>query len=120
MDIHYFHAWLRQSLRYRSTEIRSNFNDRLPTSEELDVITLLQRLSDDIENVSEHVFLLFQMMLLIGRVAVDFERVSYALFQKVGIDFVPRDASDLVRWLMIETLHGERGQNASAELGHRR
>ncbi len=120
MDIEYFHAWLRQKLHVRSAELRARFSNRLPTARELDKVVSLETLSSDIVNVSEHLFVLFQMLLLIDRIAVNFEPVSHTLFQKVGVDFVPRDASDLVRWLMTETLHGERGErtNAGFRLGH--
>ncbi len=117
MDIVYFHAWLRQKLYVRSLELRGRFSNRLPTSRERNNIVLLETLSSDIVNVSEHLFVLFQMLLLIDRVAVNFEPVSHTLFQRVGVDFVPRDASDLVRWLMTETLHGERGERTNAGFG---
>lgn len=117
MDIAYFHAWLSDRLRVCSVELRERFSRRLPTARELDNVILFETLSSDVVNVSEHLFVLFQMLLLINRVADNFEPVSYTLFQRVGVDFVPRDASDLVRWLMMEALYGERRQRTSAGSG---
>ncbi len=117
MDIAYFHAWLSERLRVRGVDLRERFSRRLPTAHELDNVILLETLANDVVNVSEHLFVLFQMLLLIDGVADSFESVSYSLFRRVGVDFVPHDASDLVRWLMMEALHGERRQRTSAGSG---
>ena len=107
MDIDHFYAWLSLSLRARRTGILTGCHNRLPTAGELDTLQLLKALQDDVVNVSEHLWLLFQMMMLIEGVSMLFEHKSYALFQRIGVGFMPRNASDLVRWLMNEILHGE-------------
>lgn len=103
MTIQDFRAWLRRQLRDRAAEIQSDFADRLPTSQELDAVVALLNLADDADNLSGHVFLLFEKLLLIKDLERSFDRVSAEYFRTVGAEF-PRNTTDLLRRLIMSSL----------------
>ncbi len=104
MTIQQFRAWLRRRLNDRATQIQRDFNDRIPTSKELDDVLALRRLAEDADNVSGHVFVLFAKMMLIADLKVRFEQNSVVYFHGIT-EHLPRDATDLVRHLIIGSLH---------------
>ena len=103
MTIQDFRAWLRRRLHDRAAEIQRNFADRVPTSKELDAIASLQTLADDADNLSGHVFLLFENLLLIKDLKSSFDRVSVEYFHTIDSEF-PCDATDLLRRLIMSSL----------------
>ena len=104
MTIQELRAWLRRRLQDRVAQIQSDFVDRIPTSKELDDVLALRRLAQDTDNISAHVFLLFAKLMLIGDLRVRFEQNSVVYFREIN-ENLPRDATDLVRHLIIGSLH---------------
>ena len=104
MTIQELRAWLRRRLQDRVAQIQSDFVDRIPTSKELDDVLALRRLAQDTGNISAHVFLLFAKLMLIGDLRVRFEQNSVVYFREIN-ENLPRDATDLVRHLIIGSLH---------------
>ena len=103
MRIQDFRAWLQRRLRDRAAEIQTQFADRIPTSKELDAVVSLVRLADDVENLSGHVFVLFENLLLLEDLERSFDRVSTAYFRTIDAE-CPRDATDLLRRLIMSAL----------------
>ena len=104
MNIQDFRVWLAQQLSNRIVETRAGFQDRIPTSDELDLILILQRLLGDTINVSEHIFVLFRKMILIEKFRSNLINVSHDVFRRISVESAPADATDLVRQLMIDSL----------------
>ena len=104
MNIQDFRVWLAQQLSNRIVEIRAGFQDRIPTSDELDLIYVLQRLLGDTINVSEHIFVLFRKMILIEKFRSNLINVSHDVFRKIRVETAPNDATGLVRQLIIDSL----------------
>ena len=103
MTIEEFQAWLRRRLHNRATQIQNDFADRIPTSKELDDVLALRRLAEDTKNLSAHVFVLFEKLMLIGDLQIRFDQNSVVYFAKINEKF-PHDATDLVRHLIIGSL----------------
>ncbi len=103
MTIGEFRIWLKRRLHDRAAGIQSGFACRIPTSKELDDVVSLVNLANDADNVSEHVFLLFLKLMLIGGLESCFDAVSADYFQKINAEF-PSDATDLVRRLIMSSL----------------
>ena len=104
MNILEFRVWLAQQLGNRIAEIRADFQDRIPTSDELNLIYVLQKLVSDSINVSEHIFVLFRKMLLIEKFRSNLINVSHDVFRKIKVETAPDDATGLVRQLIIDSL----------------
>lgn len=104
MNILEFRVWLAQQLDNRIAEIRADFQDRIPTSHELDLICILQTIRKDTPNVSEHIFVLFRKMLLIEKFRSNLIDVSHNVFRKITVETAPEDATGLVRQLIIDSL----------------
>lgn len=125
MNMQDFRVWLAQQLSTRIVEIRAGFQDRIPTSGELDLIYVLQRLLGDTINVSEHIFVLFKKMVLIEKFRSNLINVSHDVFRKIRVEAAPADATDLVRQLIIDSLQydvlnsGHQRPSASAHGGAR-
>ena len=104
MNIQDFRVWLAQQLSNRIVETRAGFQDHIPTSDELDLIYVLQRLLDDTINVSEHIFILFRKMILIEKFRSNLINVSHDVFRKIKVETAPDDATGLVRQLITDSI----------------
>ena len=104
MNILDFRVWLAQQLGNRIAEIRAGFQERIPTSDELDLIYALQQLLGDTGNVSEYIFVLFKKMVLIEKFRSNLINVSHDVFRKIRVETAPDDATGLVRQLIIDSL----------------
>ena len=107
MDSPDIKAWLASQLRSRIVERRCRFSARLPTAAELDGIVLLENLCVDVGNLPEHLSLIFEAMLSIEGDRVRFRKESDAIFARIGVDLMPRDATDLMRRLIRAALGRE-------------
>ena len=103
MTIQEFRAWLQRRLHNRAAEIQKAFANRIPTSKELDDVIALMKLAEDTDNISDHVFLLFKKLMLIGDLKSCFDTVSADYFRKIDAEF-PCNATDLVRQLIMRSL----------------
>ena len=103
MTIQQFRAWLKRRLHNRVAEIQSAFANRIPTSRELDDVIGLMKLAEDTDNISDHVFLLFNKLMLIEDLKSCFDAVSAGYFRNINAE-LPCSATDLVRQLIMRSL----------------
>ena len=93
-------SWLSDCAQAR----RRAFATGAAAVENLRIAALLEDLAADAANLDRHVFLIFELMLTYRALARRFMQQRERLLFEVGVSCSPATATDLLRWLIRQTL----------------